>query len=362
MRKVYNFGAGPSMLPESVLLRAQAEMLDWHGTGCSIMEIGHRTQTFQTLIEKIEVDLRAVMAIPKNYHVLFAAGGATTQTAMIPLNLLATNNKADYVQTGRWSQKAFEEAQLYGDIHLAATEQERNGKLYIPSVETWSIRKDAAYLHYTPNETIVGLEFQWVPQIGDVPLVADMTSMILSRPTDVSQFGLIYAGAQKNAGQAGITLVIIRDDLVRNPHPHTPSLYRYQNMIKEHSVGNTPPTYAWYMAGLMFEWIKEQGGVDVLYARNLRKAAMLYDVIDTTNGFYVNKVEADCRSIMNVIFHLHDEALTRPFIDEAKQHGLEYLAGHKTYGGIRVSIYNAMPEEGVKLLANFMKDFAARRG
>lgn len=362
MRKVFNFSAGPAMLPEEVLKRAQAEMLDWNGSGMSIMELGHRGPEFQEVAAQAEKDLRELMAIPHNYQVLFLAGGGSTQFSMVPLNLFGSKKSADYVDTGVWSKKAIAEASRYGNVNIAAHTEHRNHLAYIPHQDHWSLDKNAAYVHYTPNETIDGLEFQWVPKTGDVPLVADMTSMILSRPMDVSDFGVIYAGAQKNLGQAGLTVVIIRDDLIQEALPHTPTLYTYKMHAEHHSFYNTPPTYSWYITGLVLDWMKQQGGLQAIYASNQRKAKKLYNLIDQHNDFYVSRIDPECRSMMNIMFYLQDEKLTAPFLDEATAIGLTNLRGHRVSGGVRASIYNAMPEEGVDLLANFMLDFAKRNG
>lgn len=260
MRKVFNFSAGPAMLPEEVLLQAQAEMLDWNHTGMSIMELGHRGPEFQQVAHQAEMDLRELMNIPKGYQVFFLPGGATAQFAMVPLNLFSRTKTADYIDTGIWSKKAITEASRYGEVNVAAKTQHQDHLAYIPGQNEWFVNSNAAYLHYTPNETIDGLEFQWVPQTGNVPLVADMTSMILSRPIDVTQYGIIYAGAQKNIGQAGITIVIVRDDLIGEALPNTPTLYSYKLHAEHHSFYNTPPTYSWYMAGLVLAWMKKQGG------------------------------------------------------------------------------------------------------
>lgn len=362
MRNVFNFNAGPAMLPEEVLLQAQAEMLDWHETGMSIMEIGHRGPEFKQVAEQAEADLRELMSIPKHYRVLFLAGGATTQFAMVPMNLFNGKNTADYVDTGVWSKKAIAEASRYGTVNIVAATQHRDHLAYIPKQETWSMNPDAAYLHYTPNETIDGLEFQWVPKTGTVPLVADMTSMILSQPVDVNDYGIIYAGAQKNIGQAGITVVIIRDDLIHEPLPRTPTLYSYKLHAEHNSFYNTPPTYSWYIAGLVLAWMKRHGGVQAFYELNLRKAKKLYSLIDQCNGFYVCRIHPDSRSLMNIMFYLHDEKLTPTFLSEAEKLGLTNLRGHRVSGGVRASIYNAMPEAGVDILADFMADFAKRNG
>jgi phosphoserine aminotransferase len=362
MRKVYNFSAGPSMLPEEVLLTAQAEMLDWHGTGMSIMELGHRGPEFKVVAEQAEADIRELMSIPKNYHVLFLPGGATAQFAMVPINLMGANKKADYIDTGIWSKKAIDEAKRYGEVNIAAKSSSENGLINIPHQDKWSLNPDAAYVHYTPNETIDGVEFHWVPKTGDVPLVADMSSNILSRPIDVSQYGIIYAGAQKNVGQAGITIIIIRDDLVRDAIPEMPTLYSYKIQTENKSFYNTPPTFSWYIAGLTLAWIKKQGGIKHFDEVNRRKAEKLYHFIDTHNDFYVNSVHPECRSRMNVTLNLVNLDLTDTFLAEATKAGLTNLKGHRLSGGVRASIYNPMPEEGVDALIAFMKDFAKRNG
>lgn len=362
MRKVYNFSAGPAMLPEAVLIQAQAEMLDWHRTGMSIMELGHRGFEFKTVAERAEADLRELMAIPKHYHVLFLTGGATAQFAMVPMNLLNKNKQADYIDTGIWSKKAIEEAKRYGDIHIAAHLEHLNHLAFIPHVDSWKLNKKAAYLHYTPNETIEGVEFNWVPQTDGVPLVADMSSMILSRPIDVTQYGIIYAGAQKNLGQAGITIVIIRDDLVQEAQPFTPTLYQYKIHADQHSFYNTPPTYSWYITSLVLAWTKQQGGVAKLYEINKRKAAKLYNFVEQHPEFYSCHIHPECRSMMNVVFTMRDESLTTLFVEEATKVGLTNLKGHRTVGGLRASIYNAMPEAGVDALINFMADFKKKHG
>jgi phosphoserine aminotransferase len=362
MRKVFNFSAGPAMLPEEVLLQAQAEMLDWHGTGMSIMELGHRGPEFQGVAEQAEADLRELMSIPRHYHVFFLAGGASIQFAMVPLNLFGEKKTADYVDTGIWSKKAIAEASRYGIVNIAAHTAHKDHLAYIPPQHEWKLSKDAAYLHYTPNETIDGLEFQWVPQTRDVPLVADMTSMILSRPVNVNDYGIIYAGAQKNLGQAGLTIAIVREDLIREPLSNTPTLYSYKLHAEHHSFYNTPPTYNWYISGLVLAWMKRHGGVQAFYELNLRKANKLYSIIDKYKDFYVSRIHPDCRSIMNVMFYLKDESLTPLFLEEAASMGLTNLRGHRVSGGVRASIYNAMPEEGVDILADFMQDFLKRRG
>ncbi|HVY52982.1 MAG TPA: 3-phosphoserine/phosphohydroxythreonine transaminase [Gammaproteobacteria bacterium] len=363
MSRVYNFSAGPATLPEEVLRQAQEEMLDWHGLGMSIMEVGHRGPEFQGVLEQTEADMREVLNIPANYHVLFVAGGASTQFAMVPLNLLSEENKAaDYIQTGMWSQKAVQEAKKYGDINVAATTKTIDGIHTLPLQNEWHLNPKAAYVHYTPNETVDAIEFHWVPNTGPVPLVADMTSSIMSKPIDVNQYGLIYAGAQKNVGQAGITVVIVKSDLVKKALWHAPTLYTYEAHVEQKSCYNTPPTYAIYFAGLMMQWIKRQGGLKVIGERNIRKAKKLYDCIDTLSGFYVNKVDPKCRAIMNVVFSLREEALTDEFLSQATEAGLAHLRGHRAVGGCRASIYNAMPEAGVDRLVEFMTEFAKKHG
>lgn len=362
MRQVFNFSAGPAMLPEEVLLQAQAEMLDWQGTGMSIMELGHRGPEFQRVAEQAVADIRELMAIPNNYHVLFLAGGASTQFAMVPVNLFARGKKADYIDTGIWSKKAIAEASRYGTVNIAAKAEFKDNLAYIPTQDTWTMSQDASYLHYTPNETIDGLEFQWVPKTGDVPLVADMTSMILSRPVNVSDYGIIYAGAQKNVGQAGLTIVIIRDDLVGEPLSQIPSLYSYKLQVENQSFYNTPPTYAWYISGLVLNWMKRHGGVKAFYELNQRKAKRLYSIVESYPEFYVSRIHPSCRSMMNIMFYLKDDKLTSVFLEQAEAHGLTNLRGHRVSGGVRASIYNAMPEQGVNVLAEFMIDFAKKHG
>lgn len=362
MRKIFNFSAGPAVLPEEVLLQAQAEMLDWQGTGVSIMELGHRGPEFKIIAEQAEADLRELMAIPDHYHVLFLSGGATHQFSMVPMNLLAQQKIADYVVTGVWSNKAATEARTFGQVNVVAEMRREEDWLYIPAQAEWSLNKAASYIHYTPNETIEGIEFQWIPQTGHIPLVADMTSMILSRTIDVNQFGIIYAGAQKNMGQAGLTVVIIRDDLLREPLVGTPILYRYQTQAEHQSFYNTPPTYSWYIAGLVLAWMKKQGGIQHFEILNKRKAKKLYDVINHYPDFYINRVRPDCRSWTNIVFNLPTSELTEKFLAEANKINLKYLKGHRLVGGVRASIYNAMPEAGIDVLVEFMGHFLKMNG
>ncbi|HHQ41238.1 MAG TPA: 3-phosphoserine/phosphohydroxythreonine transaminase [Chromatiales bacterium] len=360
MTRVYNFSAGPAMLPEAVLERARAELLDWHGTGMSVMEMSHRGEEFVSIARQAEADLRRLMGIPDDYHVLFLQGGATSQFAMVPMNLLRGRGRADYLDTGLWSRKAIKEARRYCEVNVAAS-SEAGGYTTIPPRESWRLDPEAAYVHYTPNETIGGVEFHWIPDTGDVPLVADMSSTILSRPIDVSRFGLIYAGAQKNIGPAGLTVVIVRRDLVGETLPGTPTMFDYAAHAEAGSMLNTPPTFAWYLAGLVFQWLLEQGGLEAMAERNRRKAEKLYAAIDASD-FYRNPVDPACRSWMNVPFTLADPALDATFLEEAKAAGLVALKGHRSVGGMRASIYNAMPEEGVDRLVEFMQDFERRHG
>ena len=358
--RAYNFCAGPAALPTAVLEKAQAELLDWHGKGLSIMEMSHRSKDYVAVAEKAEADLRKLMNIPENYKVLFLQGGASLQFSAIPLNLLGKNSKADYIHTGIWSEKATQEAQRYGDINIVEAATSINGKLAISEQSTWNLSDDAAYVHYAENETIGGIQFANIPET-DKPLVSDFSSSILSAPLDVSKFGLIYAGAQKNIGPAGLTLVIVRDDLLDQAKPEIPSLLKYGSQAKNDSMVNTPATYAWYLSGLVFEWLLEQGGVDAMYKTNLEKSKLLYGYIDSSD-FYNNPIALPNRSIMNVPFTLADEALDKLFLKEAEENHLLNLAGHRSVGGMRASIYNAVPLEGVQALIRFMDDFAKRNG
>jgi phosphoserine aminotransferase len=362
MSRVYNFSAGPAMLPEEVLKQAQAELLDWQGSGMSIMEVGHRGSEFKVVAEQSEADLRDLMNIPSNYQVLFLAGGATTHFAMVPLNLMGQKKAADYIDTGIWSKKAIAEAKRYGLASVAAETRKVDGLIEIPPQSEWKLNPEAAYVHYTPNETIEGVEFDWVPKTGNIPLVADMSSMILSRAVDVSQYGIIYAGAQKNIGQAGITIAIIRDDLLKDPMPQTPTLYNYKVQAENKSFYNTPPTYSWYIAGLVFAWMKRQGGVKYFADLNQRKAKKLYAAIDAHKDFYINTIHPDSRSQMNVSFDLKTPELIEMFLNAATKEGMTNLKGHRLAGGVRASIYNSMPEAGVDKLVEFMQDFIRKNG
>lgn len=360
MSRVFNFSAGPAMLPTEVLEIAQREITDWHGTGMSIMEMSHRGKEFVSVAEKAEADLRGLMNIPDDYAVLFLQGGASSQFAMVPMNLLRGKKTADYVNTGAWSKKAISEAKQYCDVNVVASSEKENFTT-VPDFASWQLNKEAAYLHYTPNETIGGVEFNYIPECGDVPLVADMSSTILSRPVDVSKFGVIYAGAQKNIGPAGLTLAIVRKDLLGQVVDGTPSTFDYQKHAENDSMLNTPPTYAWYLAGLVFEWLKQKGGLSAMAEINERKAVKLYKAIDDS-AFYANPVAIEYRSWMNVPFTLADAALDKAFLEEANKNGLTTLKGHRSVGGMRASIYNAMPEEGVDALIQFMADFEKRNG
>lgn len=357
--RVYNFSAGPSMLPQPVLERAREEMLDWRGSGMSVMEMSHRGSHFNEIARNSEAALRELLGIGEEYYCLFLQGGATGQFAAIPMNLLGERRKMDYVVTGSWSKKALAEARRYGEVRVVAS-SEQDKFTTIPDPSTWQIDPDAAYLHYTANETIEGVEFPFVPKT-DLPLVTDMSSNLLSRPLDVSQFGLIYAGAQKNMGPAGICIVIVRQDLVRDPLPVTPSIWDYRLQAKEGSMLNTPPTYNWYVLGLVLEWLREQGGVAAIEKRNIEKADLLYQAIDRSD-FYHNPVDPRYRSRMNVPFTLADPSLDAVFLKEAEAQGLVNLKGHRSVGGMRASIYNAMPIEGVRALVDFMQEFERRYG
>lgn len=360
MSRAYNFSAGPAVLPEPVLRQARDEMLDWQGSGMCVAEMSHRGKEFMAIASQAEADLRELLAIPSDYKVLFLQGGASSQFAMVPMNLLSRGAGADYLKTGSWSKKAIAEAKHFGDAQVAAsTEDTRFTR--VPAQGDLGLSSDAAYVHYTPNETIEGVEFPYIPDVGDRPLVADMSSTILSRPIDVSRYGLIYAGAQKNMGPAGLTVVIVREDLIGSPLPGTPTMFDYRTHAESESMYNTPPTYAWYLAGLVFQWLKGLGGLQAMATINERKARALYEVIDGSD-FYANPVEPSCRSWMNVPFTLADPELDAKFLGEAKEAGLLTLKGHRSVGGMRASIYNAMPEEGVQALIAFMREFERRYG
>lgn len=359
--RVFNFSAGPAMLPFPVLEQVREELPDWQGSGMSVMEVSHRGKAFIRVAEEAEADLRELLSIPSDYKVLFLSGGATGQFAAIPLNLATWASTVDYVNTGSWSKKAIGEARTFcSRVHVVADAKDSNYSSVPPQSE-WNCSPDAAYLHYTPNETIGGVEFPFVPETGDVPLVADFSSTILSRPLDVTRFGLIYAGAQKNIGPAGLTIVIVREDLLGRARPATPSIWNYQKMAADGSMSNTPPTFSWYVAGLVFRWIRQQGGLAAMGERNRAKAAKLYAAIDAS-PFYSNPVDPACRSWMNVPFTLARPELDKTFLAEAEKAGLTNLAGHRSVGGMRASIYNAMPPEGVDALIDFMREFERRHG
>lgn len=355
MTQIYNFSAGPAVLPKEVLQQARDEMLDWHGSGMSVMEMSHRGKEFMQIASEAEADLRELMAIPANYKVLFLQGGAHAQFSMIPMNLLRGKTSADYLDSGLWSVKAIDEAARYCRVNVVASSKDKN-YTYAPAQAEWQLDPDAAYVHYTSNETIGGVEIFWTPQTGEVPLVVDMSSHILSRPIDVSKFGLIYAGAQKNIGPAGLTIVIVRDDLIGQTLPGTPTMFDYKTHADHDSMYNTPPTYGIYIAGLVFKWLKANGGLAAMEKTNVIKANMLYDYLDST-GFYHAPVAKDNRSRMNIPFRIADASLDAAFLEQAGKRGLLQLKGHKLVGGMRASIYNAMPVEGVKTLIDFMKDF-----
>jgi phosphoserine aminotransferase len=353
MPRVFNFAAGPAVLPASVLEQIRADIPDWHG-GMSVMEVSHRSKEFIAVAETAEQDLRDLLSISDDYSVLFVQGGATLQFAMVPLNLAAQGDTVDYVQTGTWSKKAIGEARRFCEVNVAADSSDSNFA-HIPPQESWQLSDNAAYLHYTPNETIGGVEFHFVPE-SEAPLVADMSSTILSRPIDVSRFGIIYAGAQKNIAPAGITVVIVRKDLLSLVRENVPTQLIYNVYAESGSMINTPPTFTWYVAGLVFKHLKAEGGLATVAERNARKAAKLYAAVDSSD-FYSNPVSPDCRSRMNLPFVLKDPSLDAKFLSEADTAGLKNLKGHRSVGGMRASLYNAMPDEGVDRLIEFMRDF-----
>ncbi|MGR8979601.1 MAG: 3-phosphoserine/phosphohydroxythreonine transaminase [Gammaproteobacteria bacterium] len=355
MSRVYNFSAGPSVLPETVLEQAKNEMLEWRNSGMSVMEMSHRGKFFSIIAEELERELRDLMAIPANYKVLFLQGGATAQFSMIPQNILRGKTKACYVNTGAWSEKAIKDARNYCDVVISASSEAAN-YTGIPDLGSWNLDPDAAYLHYTSNETIHGVEFQETPDSKGLTLVSDMSSNILSRKVDVNRFGLIYAGTQKNMGPAGVTVVIVRDDLIGYAPKTTPQVFNYADQAKNGSMLNTPATYNWYLVGLVLKWLKEQGGVAAIEERNIAKSDILYETIDHSS-LYHNPVDKPFRSRMNVPFILRDESLDKPFLTAAEANGLFELKGHRSVGGMRASIYNAMPDAGVRALCEFMAEF-----
>ncbi|WP_035056842.1 3-phosphoserine/phosphohydroxythreonine transaminase [Andreprevotia chitinilytica] len=361
MTQVFNFSAGPAVLPRDVLLQVQQELTDWHGSGMCVMEMSHRGKEFTQIIHEAEADLRQLLGIPSNYKVLFMQGGAHFQFGMLPLNLTKEGDTVDYVNTGHWSKIAIKEARRFENVNIAASGEDRHFS-YVPDEASWAKTPDAAYLHYCSNETIGGVEFPYIPNSGSVPLVCDMSSNILSKPVDISKFGLIYAGAQKNIGPSGLTLVIVREDLLGHARPGTPTMLDYKVHADGESLYNTPPTFGIYVAGLVFKWLLAQGGLKGIEQRNIEKASLLYETIDSSSGFYSCPVEKPFRSRMNVPFCLADESLDDAFLEESKSRGLLQLKGHRSVGGMRASIYNAMTLDGVKALADFMRDFARSRG
>ncbi|WDD93371.1 3-phosphoserine/phosphohydroxythreonine transaminase [Burkholderia sp. FERM BP-3421] len=357
--RVYNFSAGPAALPEAVLRQAADEMLDWNGSGMSVMEMSHRGREFMSIHEAALADLRELLAVPEHYRILFLQGGGLAENAIVPMNLLGARRTADFVITGSWSRKSLKEAEKYCTAHVAASGETEAGFTRAPAFSTWRLSDDPAYVHLCTNETIDGVETFEVPDLGDVPLVADVSSHILSRPLDVTRYGALFGGAQKNIGMAGVTLVIVREDLLDRALPICPSAFEWKTVAENNSLYNTPPTYAIYIAGLVFKWLKAQGGLPAIEARNLEKSKLLYDTIDASS-FYLNKVEPTSRSRMNVPFFLADESRNEDFLAGAKARGLQQLKGHKSVGGMRASIYNAVPFEGVQALVEYMKEFEAR--
>lgn len=360
MERIFNFSAGPATLPLEVLEQARDELVNWRGSGMSVMEMSHRGKEYMSIQAEAESDLRELMGIPANYKVLFLQGGASAQFAMVPMNLLRGKASADYLNTGEWSKKAIKEAKKYGQVNVVASSEDRNFS-YAPTQDAWKLDPNAAYVHYTPNETIGGVEIFWTPQTGDVPLVADMSSNVLSRPIDVSKFGLIYFGAQKNVGPAGLTVVIVRDDLLGQTVKGTPTMFDYAIHSENDSMYNTPPTYAIYIAGLVFKLLKAKGGLAAMEAVNRAKAKLLYDALDASS-FFQSPVAVDNRSLMNIPFTLRDAALDDEFLKAAKARGLVQLKGHRSVGGMRASIYNAMPIAGVQALVDLMRDFEKQHG
>lgn len=359
MHRVYNFSAGPGILAVEVLEQAQKELLDWHGCGMGVMEMSHRSKEFVGIAQQAEADLRELLDVPKNYHVLFLQGGATAQFAAIPLNLAGQEDRADYVITGAWGKKAFEEAKKYLDKANIAAKTDPH--THVPPPEDWDLSPNSAYVHITPNETIHGVAFNKIPDVGKVPLVADVSSVLFSEPIDISKFGVLYAGAQKNIGPAGLAIVIVREDLLDHARSHTPAIWHWADQAQAGSMVNTPPTFSWYLAGLVFKWLKELGGIKAIDKINQRKADLLYTAIDKSD-FYANPVQKKFRSRMNVPFTLAKPELDEKFLAEAAKAGLVNLAGHRSVGGMRASIYNAMPPEGVEALVKFMKGFEKRYG
>ncbi len=360
MKRAFNFSPGPAMLPEAVLKQAQKEMLDWRGTGMSVMEMSHRGKEFISIHAQAEKDVRELLSVPANYKVLFMQGGAIGENAIVPMNLLRGHKSIDFINTGEWSKKSIKEAKKYAAVNIAASD-EANNFTRIPERAMWKLDPNAAYVHICSNETIGGVQYHFTPDTGSVPLVADMSSDILSRPIDVAKYGLIYGGAQKNMGPAGVTLLIVREDLMGQALPVTPSAFDYKQQAENDSMYNTPPTYAIYIAGLVFQWLKKQGGLTAMDVHNRKKAALIYNYLDTTK-FYSNPVARNDRSLMNVPFKLPDEALDEAFLKGAQALDMLQLKGHRSVGGMRASIYNAMPIAGVEALVAYMKEFERKNG
>lgn len=358
--RLFNFCAGPAALPEVVLKQAQAELLDWQGKGLSVMEMSHRSEEFTQVAETAEQDLRDLLGVPDNYKVLFLQGGASQQFAQIPLNFMAEGGSADYIDTGIWSAKAIEEAQRFGHVNVAASAKDYD-YFAIPGQNEWQLSDDAAYVHYTPNETIGGLEYGWIPEVGDKPLIADVSSTILSRPLEVSKFGMLYAGAQKNIGPSGLVVVIVREDLLGKARASCPTMLDYNVAAKNGSMYNTPPTFGWYLAGLIFKWVKQQGGLEAMERINQIKQRTLYHAIDGSE-LYSNPINPVDRSWMNIPFRLADDRLDRPFLAGAEERGLLNLKGHRSVGGMRASIYNAVGQDAVDALVAYMAEFERQRG
>jgi len=356
MSEIFNFCAGPAMLPKEVMQKAQAEFINWQDTGCSVMELSHRSKEFMAVASQAEADLRELMSIPDDYSVLFCHGGGRGQFSAVPLNLLPAGKSADYIISGSWSKAAAAEAQHYGDVNIIDVVCKEDGETKVLPSEQWGLNPNAAFVHYCPNETVDGIEMFDIAQTNGVPLVADMSSTILSHEIDVEKFALIYAGAQKNIGPSGLSIVIVRNDLLGNAQKTTPCIMNYKLLADNGSMYNTPPTYAWYLAGLVFQWLKKLGGVSVIEKLNAEKATLLYQYIDSSD-FYENNIEKASRSQMNVPFWLKNEDLNDDFLAQAEQNGLLALKGHRMVGGMRASIYNAMPIEGVQKLISFMKTF-----
>ncbi len=356
MARIYNFSAGPAMLPEEVLKEAAEEMLDYRGCGMSVMEMSHRSKVYQQIIDEAEADLRQLIGIPENYKVLFLQGGATLQFGMIPMNLMTVNKKADFIHTGVWTKKAMSDAKLFGEVRVIASSEDRKFS-YIPSMKDLKINKDADYVYMCDNNTIYGTKFKEYPETGDIPLICDMSSCFLSEPIDIKKFGMVYAGAQKNVGPAGVTIVIIRDDLVaRSAELPLPVYLRYAPHVENGSMYNTPPTYGIYLCGKVFKWLLKNGGLEERKRINEEKAKILYDYLDSSN-FYQTSVEKDSRSLMNVTFRTPSDELDAEFLEGAKKYKFTNLKGHRSTGGLRASIYNAMPIDGVKALVSYMKEF-----